>query len=114
HFTQAQRYEDAWRFARLAAERAFAVPAYVEASTLYDRAVNAGTRLADLDPLEVAHDLERSGDALFRIGETQAALERYAAARRRVRSAPIDLARVELATARAAHRLNGADPSLRW
>src|SRR5205085_10148761 len=50
HFFSAQAYEPAWRYARIAAERARARYANADAAVLYERALAAARRLTALDP----------------------------------------------------------------
>jgi class 3 adenylate cyclase/tetratricopeptide (TPR) repeat protein len=49
HFFEAQRHDKAWHYCRLAADRARAIAANVEAGRLYERALAAARRLRGLD-----------------------------------------------------------------
>jgi class 3 adenylate cyclase/tetratricopeptide (TPR) repeat protein len=89
HFFQAQVFEEAWRYARVAGDRARARYANVEAAALFERALAAARRLPDLDPTEIASAREALGDAHDRIGEYERALLDFRAARRLVRGDPV-------------------------
>ncbi len=82
HFLYAQRFEDAWRFSREAAERAAAIYANVEGSEFYRRALEAARRLPDTDPRTVSEVHEALGDVQIRLGEYDRAASSFASARR--------------------------------
>ncbi len=62
HFTEGQRWGSAWRWSVLAAERAAASEAPVEAARFFRRAVRSATHLAVPDA-ELSHVYERLADA---------------------------------------------------
>ena len=96
HFFHAQRYEDAWRFSRVAAERAASVYANVEARDFYLRALEAAHRLPSIDPTEPAAAAEALGDVRMRLGEFRKAREGYRDARRALVGDPEGQARLLL------------------
>lgn len=64
HFDRAGDSQRAWTYSRLAAERASASFAHVEAIAFHKRAIQAGRRLPDLPPSEL-------GQCWFRLGRQQ-------------------------------------------
>jgi class 3 adenylate cyclase/tetratricopeptide (TPR) repeat protein len=81
HFERAGDHGRAWRYARVAADRARDRFAYADAATLYRRALDA-TRGLDVAAEEVAAAWEALGAAHARIGELAEAHEAFRAARR--------------------------------
>jgi predicted ATPase len=59
HYFHAQAWEETWRFARIAAERAQAKYANTEAERFYGQALEAAHRLPAIDDLELARVAER-------------------------------------------------------
>ena len=59
HYVEAGEYRPAWQYATAAAKRAEAVYAYVEAASLYARALEAGRQLPDLDGRQIAQIVKR-------------------------------------------------------
>jgi Predicted ATPase len=82
HYFHAQRYDDAWRFARIAADRAVAKYANVEAAELLQRAINAARRGADVFAADLASLWVQLGDVSERSGIYDQALRAYRNARR--------------------------------
>jgi class 3 adenylate cyclase/tetratricopeptide (TPR) repeat protein len=82
HFAYAQRYPEAWRFARLAGDAARELFANIEAITLYQRALQAGRHILELSTTDRAEVLERLGDVQDLAGLYQGARSSYQAARR--------------------------------
>jgi class 3 adenylate cyclase/tetratricopeptide (TPR) repeat protein len=77
HYWHARRWEQAWRFARIAGDRARTVYANVEAARFYERALSASQRLERLRREEVA-DLWRSlGEVREAVGEFDEAFEAF-------------------------------------
>lgn len=98
HFFQAHRYDEAWRYSRLAADRAKEVYANIEAATLYRRALSSATHL-DLAPTERASALELLGDVLELSGSFDEARSAYGQGRQLVGDAPSRQATLLLKTA---------------
>lgn len=114
HFFHANRFEKAWRYARIAGEAAEAVYANTEAADFYARAIDAAKRLADLPALERSLVLERLGDARKRAGLYGEAATAYKAARRFRAGDPVSEATVLLKEAWIPERLGRYSDALRW
>ncbi len=69
HFHEAQQWDKAWRYSRLAAERAMEIYANVEAVRFSERALVAGRRLRSVSATELAVVYEQLGDVRYRLGE---------------------------------------------
>jgi class 3 adenylate cyclase/tetratricopeptide (TPR) repeat protein len=82
HYFHANRFDDAWRFARVAARRALDKYANVEAAALFDRAINSARRGADVHASDLADVWEQLGDVTDRAGVYDRALHAYRTARR--------------------------------
>ncbi|HSC22395.1 MAG TPA: adenylate/guanylate cyclase domain-containing protein, partial [Casimicrobiaceae bacterium] len=96
HYLAAGEFEPTWRYARIAAKRAEAAYALVEAANLYARALEASQKLGDLQQGEIAHVFDALGDAWYRAGEYQKAFEAYSSARKYAKSDPLAEASVLL------------------
>ncbi len=96
HYFYAQRYEEAWRFSRVAAEQASQIYANVEARDFFLRALEASGRLSAPDRREVVAAAEALGDVRMRLGEYREAERAYRGARRHVDGDPIAQARLLL------------------
>ncbi len=68
HFFHGDRHAESWRYSRIAAERARADYANVEAAELLERAMASARRVTELDPIEVALVAESLGDVRDQIG----------------------------------------------
>jgi predicted ATPase len=113
HFFLAGDFDPAWRYSTLAAERAEAAFANIEASRFLRRAIEAGRRLrVPSDELLAAN--ERLGDVLERAGLYQEAARAYAEARRSIEADT--LARIQLIhkQAKLADKAGNPRSSLRW
>jgi tetratricopeptide (TPR) repeat protein len=82
HYFHANRFDDAWRYARVAATRALDKYANVEAAALFERAISAARRGADVTVSELAAVWEELGDVTDRSGIFDRALQSYRTARR--------------------------------
>ena len=112
HFLRAQRYDPAWRWARLAADRARRAAAHAETAQLCARAVDAG-RAAGRSNAELAEVLEALGDAHVGLGQFAAAAAAYNEARSRLRGRAVDTARVLRRSALCAERSGSYRSALR-
>ena len=101
HFLHAQRFAEAWRFSRLAAEWAASIYANVEGSEFYRRALEAARRLPEADPRAIAEVYEALGDVQIRLGEYDAAGSSYRSARRLIESDRVAQARLLFKEAQA-------------
>ena len=113
HYLAAGRHRDAWRYAMVAAPRAQATYANVDAAELYERALAAARQLPDLPPSQVAAAWEALGDVRELVGAYESAAAAFAAARRLVPD-HIDRAPLFLKSARVAERQGRYSSGLRW
>ena len=88
HFHEAQRWDKAWQYCRMAGDRALAIYANVEATRFFEKALTAGRRRRDVGPGELASLYELSSDAQYRLGEFGAADRELKAARRLLKPEP--------------------------
>jgi tetratricopeptide (TPR) repeat protein len=114
HFFKAKRYPQAWRYSRLAAERAVGVYANAEAATFYERAIESARRVGSGECGELLAMLERLGDLRRRMGEPAAAESAFAQARRLAAGDPIVLARLLLKQAGVRQHEGAHAQALRW
>lgn len=88
HYHEAQRWDKAWQYCRMAGDRALAIYANLDATRFFEKALSAGRRRRDVGPGELASLHELSSDAHYRLGEFGAADRELKAARRLLRSEP--------------------------
>jgi class 3 adenylate cyclase/tetratricopeptide (TPR) repeat protein len=93
HWMNAEGYEQAWHYSRLAGERARTLWANPEAATFYARALEAAARLRTLPRSEVSAVAEALGDACELTGSYERSHHAYAEARRLAADA-VDRARL--------------------
>jgi tetratricopeptide (TPR) repeat protein len=113
HFILAGNNDRAWRYAKMAAERAVAKFAQADAARLYRRAIEAGRQDGASAP-ELAQCWEALGEALMHSGHSAAAADALTAARRLVGDEPLTQARLFLRHLRLAHRRGGLNAAVRW
>jgi len=113
HFYLAGEFEPAWRFSRVAAERAVAVYANLEASRFYRRAIDAGRRLT-LPPAELLPVQEGFADALERAGLYRDAGRAFGEARRSCGADRVGMARLMLKQALIEDKAGSPSAGLRW
>ena len=113
HFFLAGEFDEAWRYSMIAAERAEAAYANIEASRFFRRAIDAGRHLG-LDDTEVFRTHERLGDVLERAGLFDEAAKAYTEARRHVDADRIAESRLFLKQAKLADRAGRSASSLGW
>jgi class 3 adenylate cyclase/tetratricopeptide (TPR) repeat protein len=114
HFFHAQRYEEAWRYSLLAANRAKAVYANAEAASFLERAVEAARRVQGLPQSELSRIFEELGDVRDLMGAYRDAEAAYGSARRTSSSDPVAEARLMLKQAREHGWLSRYSQALRW
>ncbi|MDQ1696086.1 MAG: hypothetical protein QOJ03_1439, partial [Frankiaceae bacterium] len=115
HYLSAQRFAEAWDYARIAGRRAQQVYANAEALVSHQRALEAARRLPTLPPSELATLLEELGDVHARLAEVEQAASAYRAARGRVPREQVERrARLALSTALVAARGGSMTSGLRW
>jgi tetratricopeptide (TPR) repeat protein len=112
HFLNAQRFTDAWRYARLGAERAQERYALVDAADLYRRALAAG-RQGKVGVVELADVWEALGDVAERIGAYEEAAAAFRGARRHLRGSHTVEARLLLKSASVVEDTGSQAVSLR-
>lgn len=113
HFYLAGALEEAWRYSMIAADRAEAAYANIEASRFLRRAIEAGRRV-DVPTDQLVRTNERLGDVLDRAGVYEEAARAYAEARRLNGSDAIVESRLMLKQAKIADRAGKPASSLRW
>ena len=79
HFFHAHDFDKAWRYSRIAGERAGAIYANVEAAAFFERALAAARRRRDVPAEDRAKVLEALGDVRVRLGEFEKAGDAYRA-----------------------------------
>jgi class 3 adenylate cyclase/tetratricopeptide (TPR) repeat protein len=114
HFLQAKRFAKAWRYSRLAAERARSVYANAEAALFYERAIEAARRGGGEEHDEMLVLFEELGDTRRRMGEPAAAEAAYRQARRIAPQDPVVLARLLLKQASVRQQEGAHTQALRW
>jgi tetratricopeptide (TPR) repeat protein len=113
HFYLAGDLDEAWRYSMIAADRAEAAYANIEASRFFRRALDAGRHLG-VDGTELLHTNERLGDVLDRAGLFDEAAKAYSDARRHVDADRIAEAQLFLKQAKLADRAGRSASSLGW
>lgn len=73
HFSSAGRYDKAWRYSRVAADKARHAYANTEAATHYRRAIDAAANLADVNPSDLAGVWTELGEVNDESGQFEAA-----------------------------------------
>ena len=114
HFFYAHRYGPAWRYSKLAAERARTIYANIESAEFYERAVESARREGTVPALDVARAYEALGDVRKRIGEFPRAAAAYAAARRIVNGDTVAGARLMLKQAGIRQASGRFADAIRW
>jgi predicted ATPase len=110
HYSAAQDVDLAWRYARLAAQRARAAYANEEAATHYEQALDAVRRLPDVGDTERAAMWSGLGDVREQLGMFREAIEAYRRAAALVGDDPAASARLALRRGRAREQ-SGAYPA---
>ncbi len=100
HYSFAGRWSEAWRYSRIAGDRARDVYANLEAARFYERALAAAHRLPRLDPHEPVVVATRLCEVRERAGLFEAALVALRRARRLAGDDPVALADIHLRRAR--------------
>src|SRR5439155_5418116 len=113
HFFQAGRYDQAWRFSRLAGDRARRKYANAEARRFYRQALDSGRRLHGVSGEELAVVQESLGEVTERLGDFSNAQAAYRAARRLLPDDAVAQGRLLLKEAWIPHRLGRYAVALR-
>ena len=114
HYLAAGEQKPAFRYAKVAAKRAEGVYAYVEAASLYGRALEAARALADIPANDLVGVNEALGDALDRAGEFRKASDAYTAAGQIPEALPMVKAGLLFKRSRLEEKLGDTAESLRW
>ena len=114
HFLHARRYDAAWRYSKLAAERARSLYANVEAAEFYERALHAARFAPQIAPKQVADVREALGDVKRRLGKYADAIDAYRGARRLVRDDPVRTAALLLKQGRVLEVASCYADAVRW
>ena len=104
HFFEGKDFERAWRYARVAGDRARSDYANVEAAAHYRRALDSVRRLSGVDPDEVRSTWVLVGDVLEQAGLLEDALDAYRKASALVTDDAVERAQILLKRARARER----------
>jgi class 3 adenylate cyclase/tetratricopeptide (TPR) repeat protein len=113
HFLQARNFDAAWRYARVAGDRARDIHAQVEAAEFYERALDAAKRLEDRAGEQVASVAEALADARYKLGEFGHAARAYTSARA-LSNDDLDRARLCYKSSLVADRTGQFRGALRW
>ena len=114
HYFNARRFRDAWRHSVIAGRRARDRFSNARAVEFFDRALEAASRLGDVDRHDVAEIREALGDVLFRMGDFRRARNVYRDVRRGVDDDPLATSRVLMKQAGIPERLGRYSDALRW
>lgn len=113
HYSAAQRDAEAWRFSRMAGDRARRSSAAVEAETFYARAVDAA-RGAGVAVSELAQVYEAMGDMAELSGRYAVARDAYRAARSLVADDPLAVVALCEKEGKLRERQGRYSDALRW
>jgi class 3 adenylate cyclase/tetratricopeptide (TPR) repeat protein len=113
HFHHAGAHGKAWRYGRLAADRAREQCAFADAATLYRRALESARQL-DLPAVELATVSESLADVYVRTGELERADQALTVARRLTAGDPLRTAHLLWLHARIAERAGNVVRAVRW
>ena len=104
HFFEARRHDKAWHYCRLAADRARAVAANVEAARFYERALASGKNVKGVDPVERASVWVALGATREMAGLYNESFEALRHASRLLKGEPVERARIQMERAKARMR----------
>ena len=114
HSFHGGRYEAAWRYSRIAAERARSQYANVEAAECYERALESAKRLGRGAGLDIGPVSEALGDACFELGDLDRAERALRVALQQKGLAAVDLARLRMKVALVHESTGRYSSALRW
>ena len=113
HFLHARNFDAAWRYARVAGDRARDIHAQVEAAEFYERALDAAKKLEKRAGQQVASVAEALADARYKLGEFGHAARAYTSARA-LSDDDLDRARLSYKSSLVADRTGQFRGALRW
>jgi class 3 adenylate cyclase/tetratricopeptide (TPR) repeat protein len=114
HCLHGALFEPAWRYSRIAAERAQARYANAEAAECFQRALTAAPRVPELEPAELAEVDQALGDMYFELGEFHASEVSLLRARRRPGASTAVTVAVDMKMAKLRESSGQHDAALRW
>ena len=114
HFSLAGDDDQAFHYSEIAAKRAEAAYANIEASRFYQRAIDAGRRLAQIGYLELAEIYDQMSEALLHAGEFRRAATANASARRLAKEQPVKLGKLLHRRSILEEALGRNPQALRW
>lgn len=114
HYAAAGAHGESWKYAAVAAKRAEAAYAFVEAASLYARALDAGGHLADVSKVELGRLQSSLANAWYGAGEYRKALEAYQQARALVEGERLLASDVLLKLSKVEEKLGQYPEALRW
>jgi class 3 adenylate cyclase/tetratricopeptide (TPR) repeat protein len=114
HFFLAGDDDQAFQYSEIAAKRAEAAYANIDASLFYQRAIDAGRRLARIADLELAEIYDEMSEALRRAGEFRRAATANASARRLAKEQPVKLGKLLHRRSIIEEALGRNPQALRW
>ena len=114
HFHTAQAWQESWKYSRTAANHAYSTAAKATAITFYERAAEAGRRIRELSPDEVASVYAQLGQSLYYAGRVAEARSAYASGRRFAPPGSLQRAELESREAVSYHTTGDATRAVRW
>jgi class 3 adenylate cyclase/tetratricopeptide (TPR) repeat protein len=114
HYDLAQRHAKTWRYSLIAAERAQAKHANVDAAEFYRRALDAVHHVPSVPGRDIGHAWRSLGDVLALSGDYGEARIAYQRARRHLRSVPEEVATLALRQGRLRENEGRYDQAVRW
>jgi class 3 adenylate cyclase/tetratricopeptide (TPR) repeat protein len=114
HYFNAGRWQEAWRYGRIAGDRARELYANVEAARFYERALRAARPLAGVPESELARAATALGDVRVLLAEYKKASDAFRLASAHVRGDPLLEARLAERRHFVPLRLGKPSQALRW
>jgi class 3 adenylate cyclase/tetratricopeptide (TPR) repeat protein len=114
HFYRAHRYDAAWRYSLVAAEKAKTAYANAEVAQFLDRAIDCARRGADVPTAELLTIAESLGDTYRRMGRLDAAEQSYRQARALTVADPESLSRMMVKRAGVRQQAGAFPQAMRW
>jgi class 3 adenylate cyclase/tetratricopeptide (TPR) repeat protein len=114
HYLVAGDSANAWRYASIAAGRAMAAFAYVEAAAMFSRALEAARKLDDVGARELAVVHESLGDCWYRAGEMGKAADAFTAAQRLADDDRLKASELMLKRSHLEHKLGRYSHAMSW
>src|SRR5439155_6643958 len=103
-----------WWYSSVAAERAVALYANVDAAGFYERALDCARRVGGIPQSEQGRAYESLGDVRVRIGDYPKAAEAYGLASRMTAGEPVGMSRVLVKQGQVRQQSGRYSEALRW